>query len=102
MSVRLDLVTNSVALVASADAATEQRCRFPGGAAMIAAEASAWNAGSVKLQCRGPNGTMIDVVGATLAGNGFVEVDLGVGSIVQAVISGSPTGLYLSVVPVPK
>ena len=94
MSMRNVFFTNQGA------AATSPTLQFAGSTWILSAEASAWGGASLKLQAKGPNGTFIDIPGAVLAANGFIEFDAARGTEIQAVITGTPTGLYAIAVPI--
>jgi len=94
MSQRNQFFTNQSA------GATSATFQFAGSTWILSAEASSWGGASLKLQAKGPNGTFIDIAGAVLTANGFFEFDAARGSEIQAVITGTPTGLYAIAVPI--
>jgi len=87
MSERLDLLVNATATGGYKDVV--------GGRYIWAAEAT-WSSATAQLQAKGPNGTAIDIAGASLTANGFIEVMIADGSQVRVAITGSPTGVYSS------
>jgi len=91
MSERLDLLVNATATGGYKDVV--------GGRYIWAAEAT-WSSATAQLQAKGPNGTAIDIAGAALTANGFVEVVIADGSQVRVLITGSPTGVHSSLVSV--
>jgi hypothetical protein len=91
MGQRLDLLTNA--------SATGSYFDVVGGRYIFAAEAT-WSGGTAQLQSKGPNGTAVSITGASLTANGFIEVMIADGSQVRVLITGSPTGVYASLVSV--
>ncbi len=87
MSQRLDLLTNATA--------TGSYVEVVGGQYIWAAEGT-FSSATLQLQSVGPNGTAIDIAGATLTANGFVHVIIADGSRVRVAITGSPTAMYSS------
>jgi uncharacterized membrane protein AbrB (regulator of aidB expression) len=69
--------------------------KWHGGRGTFIVEATAWNAGTVTLQYRSPNGTFItvDATNAVLSANGMVGIELPPGEI-RAASNGLPTGVY--------
>lgn len=66
-----------------------------GGRYIWAAEGT-WSSATLQLQSKGPNGTAIDIAGASLTANGFIEVMIADGSQVRVSVSGSPSAMYSS------
>ena len=91
MSQRIDLLSNASATGSYADVV--------GGRYIWACEAT-WSSATAQLQAKGPNGTAIDIAGASMTANGFIEVMIADGSQVRVLITGSPTGVYSSLVSV--
>ena len=88
MSERKDLLSNT--------AATGNYVDVVGGRYIWAAEGT-FGGGTLQLQSKGPNGTAIDITGASLTANGFIEVMMADGSQVRVSVSGgSPSALYSS------
>lgn len=87
MSERKDLLVNA--------SATGSYVDVVGGRYIMAAEAT-WNTATLQLQSKGPNGTAIDITGASLTANGFIEVMIADGSQLRAAITGSPSAVYCS------
>lgn len=93
MSVRLDFVVAAVAET------NETKLIWPGGTGFFAAQSTAWGGGSVKMQSKGPSGTYVDVAGVVLGADGFIEFDAARGSALKAVVTGAPTALNVTGVP---
>ena len=92
MSERIDLLVNATA--------TGNYRSVTGGRYIWATEAT-WSGATAQLQAKGPNGTAIDVSGASLTANGFIEVLIANGSEVRVSITGGPpSGVYSSLVSV--
>lgn len=87
MSQRLDLLSNASATGSYADVV--------GGRYIWAAEGT-WSSATLQLQSKGPNGTAIDITGASLTANGFIEVMIADGSQVRVSVTGSPSAMYSS------
>ncbi len=57
--------------------------------------AASWGGASAQLQALGPDGaTWLTGGVAALTANGTTQVSVGSGSLVQVVVTGTPTGLY--------
>ena len=87
MSQRLDLLTNATA--------TGSYVEVVGGRYIWAAEGT-FSSATLQLQFVGPNGTAINITGATLTANGAVEVLIADGSRVRVLVTGSPTAMFSS------
>lgn len=87
MSQRLDLLSNA--------SATGSYVDVVGGRYIWACEAT-WSSATAQLQAKGPNGTAIDIVGASMTANNFIEVMIADGSQVRVAITGSPSAVYSS------
>lgn len=87
MSERKDLLTNA--------SATGSYVDVVGGQYIWAAEGT-FSSATLQLQSKGPNGTAIDIAGATLTANGFVSVLIADGSQVRVLVTGSPSAMYSS------
>ena len=66
-----------------------------GGRYIWAAEGT-FSSATLQLQSKGPNGTAIDIAGASLTANGFIEVMIADGSQVRVSVTGSPSAMYSS------
>jgi len=66
-----------------------------GGRYIWAAEGT-FSSATLQLQSKGPNGTAIDIAGASLTANGFIEVMIADGSQVRVLVTGSPSAMYSS------
>lgn len=71
--------------------ATGAAVKWPGGRGVFMAEAT-WGGGSVKLQMQTPNGTFVDIDGASLTANGTKAFDAPAGFI-KAVVA-TATAVY--------
>lgn len=91
MGQRLDLLTNA--------SATGSYVEVVGGRYIWAAEGT-FSSATLQLQFAGPNGTAIDIAGASLTANGAVEVMIADGSRIRVSISGSPSAMYSTLVSV--
>ena len=87
MSQRLDLLVNATA--------TGSYVEVVGGRYIWAAEGT-FSSATLQLQFVGPNGTAINITGATLTANGAVEVLIADGSRIRVLVTGSPSGMYSS------
>lgn len=87
MSERKDLLTNA--------SATGSYVDVVGGRYIWAAEGT-FSSATLQLQSKGPNGTAIDIAGASLTANGFIEVMIADGSQVRVSVTGSPSAMYSS------
>lgn len=65
------------------------------------AESSAFGGGSIKLQVLSPNGTWIDVTGASLTANGMVILSLPAGQY-KAVLGGAPANACAYLISIPR
>jgi len=71
-----------------------------GGRYIFAAEGN-FGGSTLQLQAQGPNGSPINVVGAALSSNGFIDVVIADGARVRVSVNGgAPTGLYSNLVSV--
>lgn len=87
-------------VLASNASATGAWFMWPGGRGEFRVEAT-WGGGTVKLQCKGPNGTEQDVgVNTTLTADGGGIFDLGAGEI-RCYID-TATGVYAMALRVPS
>lgn len=66
-----------------------------GGQYIWAAEGT-FSSATLQLQSKGPNGTAINIDGASLTANGFVGVFIADGSQVRVLVTGSPSAMYSS------
>lgn len=87
MSERKDLLTNA--------STTGSYAEVVGGRYIWAAEGT-FSSATLQLQSKGPNGTAIDIAGASLTANGFIEVMIADGSQVRVLVTGSPSAMYSS------
>jgi len=78
--------------------ATGSAVAWPGGRGVFMAEAT-WGGGTVKLQMQTPNGTWIDVDGASLTANGTKAFDAPAGQIKANVATATAVYSYAAVVP---
>jgi len=60
-----------------------------------------FNGGSYQLQAKTPAGTAVNIAGATLSANGFLELDIAANAEIRSVETGSTTAMiqYLTAVP---
>jgi hypothetical protein len=91
MGQRLDLLTNA--------SATGSYVEVVGGRYIWAAEGT-FSSATLQLQFAGPNGTAIDIAGASLTANGAVEVMIADGSRIRVLVTGSPSAMYSTLVSV--
>ena len=91
MGQRLDLLTNA--------SATGSYVEVVGGRYIWAAEGT-FSSATLQLQFAGPNGTAIDIAGASLTANGAVEVVIADGSRIRVLVTGSPSAMYSTLVSV--
>jgi hypothetical protein len=70
-----------------------------GGRYIWAAEGT-FSSATLQLQFAGPNGTAIDIAGASLTANGAVEVMIADGSRIRVLVTGSPSAMYSTLVSV--
>jgi len=89
---RVDLLVN--------EAATGSYRTVKGGTYIWSAEGT-FSSATLQLQAKNANGTATDITGASLAAAGFVSVLLGADAEVRVAVTGSPTGIYSSLVAVP-
>ena len=87
-------MSESKVLLSNASA-TGSFVEVTGGRYIWAAEGT-FNSATLQLQSVGPNGTAIDIAGASLTANGFIEVMIANGSRVRVAITGSPSAMYSS------
>ena len=87
-------------VLASNASATGDWVAWPGGRGEFRVEAT-WGGGTVKLQCKGPNGTAQDVgTDTTLSANGGGIFELGAGEIRANVATA--TGVYAMALAIPS
>ncbi len=87
-------------VLASNASATGAWFQWPGGRGEFRVEAT-FGGGTVKLQCKGPNGTPMDVGAAvTLTANGGGIFELGAGEIRASITTA--TGVYAMALRIPS
>lgn len=87
-------MSESKVLLSNASA-TGSYADVTGGRYIWACEGT-WSSATLQLQSKGPNGTAIDIVGASMTANGFIEVMIANGSQVRVLVTGSPSAMYSS------
>ena len=86
-TIRHELLTNA--------SATGQSFIWPGGTGVFIAQASNWNAGSIALQLKTPQGSWLDVgIDTTLSADGMGAFILPPGEIRAEIFDGPPSGVY--------
>jgi hypothetical protein len=89
---RKDLLSNA--------SSTGSYSTVKGGTYIWSAEGT-FSSATLQLQAKNANGTATDIAGASLSANGFISVLLGANAEVRVSVTGSPTGIYSSLVAVP-
>jgi hypothetical protein len=100
--VRSDFMTAPLIIPLVVNSVIQAPAQWPGGQGVLAAAASAYNAATLTLQFRGPDGATYISTATTLTANGLSAVfTLPLGIIQVIVTGGAPTALYCNAQAIP-